>query len=131
MALSGTMVLLIAVHPAQPLALDDHQLELMPASFSLSVTWWKGIRDVAESGRSSIQVDADLYRFVLKKANFADGGTYIVKASNCHGTQKAYCTVRVRRRMRFHATFVTLAARCFFSTFLFIILRFASLDRRQ
>ncbi|XP_045034081.1 myosin light chain kinase, smooth muscle isoform X2 [Daphnia magna] len=60
------------------------------------VTWLKGIRDVAESGRSCVEMDGDLYRFVLKKANYGDGGTYIVKASNCHGTQKAYCTVRVK-----------------------------------
>lgn len=73
---------------------------LMPTPFSLqwlihTVTWLKGIRDVAESGRSCVEMDGDLYRFVLKKANYGDGGTYIVKASNCHGTQKAYCTVRV------------------------------------
>lgn len=63
------------------------------------VTWWKGIRDVAESGRSCIEMDGDLYRFILKKANYGDGGTYIVKASNCHGSQKAYCTVRVSYRI--------------------------------
>ncbi|XP_057379752.2 myosin light chain kinase, smooth muscle-like [Daphnia carinata] len=60
------------------------------------VTWLKGIRDVAESGRSCIEMDGDSYRFVLKKVNYGDGGTYIVKASNCHGSQKAYCTVRVK-----------------------------------
>lgn len=51
---------------------------------------------MADSGRSCIEIDGDFYRFVLKRTNFADGGTYIIKASNCHGTQKAYCTVRVR-----------------------------------
>nr|CAH0104353.1 unnamed protein product [Daphnia galeata] len=44
-------------------------------------------------------MDGDSYRFVLKKANYGDGGTYIVKASNCHGSQKAYCTVRVSYRV--------------------------------
>ncbi|XP_046632684.1 titin homolog isoform X7 [Daphnia pulicaria] len=60
------------------------------------VTWLKGIRDVVESGRSCVEMDGDSYRFILKKANYGDGGTYIVKASNCHGSQKAYCTVRVK-----------------------------------
>ena len=68
------------------------------------MTWWKGIRDVAESGRSLVDIDGDLYRFVLKKVNYGDGGTYIVKASNCHGSQKAYCTVRVSYRAVDHST---------------------------
>ena len=67
--------------------------------FLNAVTWLKGIRDVAESGRSCVEMDGDSYRFVLKKANYGDGGTYIVKASNCHGSQKAYCTVRVSYRV--------------------------------
>jgi hypothetical protein len=64
-----------------------------------TVTWLKGIRDVVESGRSCVEMDGDSYRFILKKANYGDGGTYIVKASNCHGSQKAYCTVRVSYRV--------------------------------
>ena len=75
-----------------------------PERFSMvlsdAVTWLKGVRDVAESGRSCVEMDGDSYRFVLKKANYGDGGTYIVKASNCHGSQKAYCTVRVSYRVR-------------------------------
>lgn len=60
------------------------------------VTWLRGIRDVGESGRSYVEVlEGDLHRLVLKKASYMDSGTYIIKASNCHGSQKAYCTVRV------------------------------------
>lgn len=75
-------------------------IEMIPFFSSINlqkkVTWLRGIRDVAESGRSYIEVEGDFYRLVLKKSSYADSGTYIIKASNCHGSQKAYCTVRVR-----------------------------------
>jgi Immunoglobulin I-set domain len=50
---------------------------------------------MADATRSYIESDGDLYRFVLKKIHYTDSGTYTIKASNCYGTQKAYCAVRV------------------------------------
>ena len=66
-----------------------------------SAAIWKGTSDVADFGRSCIETGGDLYRFVLKIMNYADGGTYI-KESNCHGTQKASWAMRARRvRLRY------------------------------
>ena len=75
---------------------------ISPVHFYFLVTWWKGIRDVAETGRSYVESDGDFYRFVLKKTTLGDSGTYIIKASNCHGSQKAYCTVRVFKKKATH-----------------------------
>lgn len=63
--------------------------------FVISVTWWKGLRDLAEATRSYVETDGEFYRFFLKKVNYGDSGTYTVKATNCYGSQKAYCSVRV------------------------------------
>ena len=57
---------------------------------------------MAEATRSYIESDGDLYRFVLKKIHYTDSGTYTIKASNCYGTQKAYCAVRVSFYMFFN-----------------------------
>lgn len=93
-----------------------------------TVTWLKGIRDVVESGRSCVEMDGDSYRFVLKKANYGDGGTYIVKASNCHGSQKAYCTVRVSYRVD-HERLISRPQAC--HPLLYILLGFCNRSRKR
>ena len=50
---------------------------------------------MSDATRAYVEVDGDIQRFVLKKATYRDSGTYTIKASNCYGSQKTFCTVRV------------------------------------